>query len=261
MTNICLGPAGLGGNSLDGIGHIRRLKLNCAEVEFTYGVRMSNQLAKEVGKEAKKQNISLSVHGPYYINLGSKEKIKTKQSKQRILDSCERAHHLGAKNVVFHAGFYQGRNKEEVYNIIKEGIIDLQRTIRKNNWDVDLALETTGKKSQFGDLDELLKLRKEVGCSLCVDFAHILAREGKIDLEEVFNKLKLLKYIHSHFSGIEYTANGERRHLITEEKDIIPLAKEILKRKVDITIINESPDPIRDSLKTKKVFERLGYKF
>jgi deoxyribonuclease-4 len=256
---IRLGPAGSGGlGNLDGVKEVRRVGLDAMEVEFTYGVRMSNSEAKKVGELAKKLGVTLSVHAPYYVNLASEEKGKIVASKKRVLDSCERAHHLGASHVVFHPGFYGKRAKEDVYRIIKEAIEDMMGVIKKNKWKkVVLAPETTGKRSQFGDLDELLRLRKEAGCELCVDFAHLLARNGSIDYDEVFDKIRGLRHIHSHFSGIEYTEKGERRHIITEREVIVPLVKRLLKREIDITIINESPDPFGDSLKTKKIVQSL----
>ena len=253
---IKLGPAGSSGlGSLEGIKMVKKLKLQAMEIEFTYGVKMSCEKAKEVGSLAKELGIALSVHAPYYINLASNEKIKVRDSKKRILDSVERAHYLGAKPVVFHGGFYQKRTQEETYRLIKNEIKDLLKTIKKNKWKTTIALETTGKKSQFGSLEELLKLKKETGCEICVDFSHLLARDGKIDYGKTLNRLKKVKHIHAHFSGIEYTDKGERRHIITEEKVIIPFVKELIKKKVDITIINESPDPIGDTLKTKKIAE------
>ena len=257
---INLGTAGTSGLGYEeGLNKVKELGLNSLECEFTYGVKMPNADAKKIGELAKKLSISLSVHAPYYINLASKEKAKIRASKQRILQSCERAHYLGASPVVFHAGFYQGMDKAEVYQIIKESIIDLLKEIKKNSWNTALAPETTGKGSQFGDIDELLRLRKETGCDICVDFAHLKARNnGKIDYDEVFTKLKPLKHIHSHFSGIEWTPKGERRHLITEAKDIKELLNYCLKYQADITIINESPDPFGDCVKSKKILERLS---
>ena len=255
---IKLGPAGSSGlGSIEGIKKVKELGLDAMEIEFTYGVNMSNEKAKEVGNLAKDLNIALSVHAPYYINLASEENIKVRDSKRRILDAAERAHHMGAKYVVFHGGFYQKRTKNETYRLIKKEVKDLVKLIKKNKWKVLLALETTGKKTQFGDLEELLKLKKETGCSICVDFSHLLAREGVIDHAKVLNRLKGLDHIHSHLSGIEYSEKGERRHVITEKKDILPILKELVKRKVDITIINESPDPIGDTLKTKKILSSL----
>lgn len=250
---IRIGPAGSAGlGNEKALEKINELGLNAMEIEFTYGVRMSDSQAKMLGERARELDIALSVHCPYYINLASKENVKIEASKKRILDSCQKAHLLGAGYVVFHAGFYQGRAKKETFDLIKEKIRDLAKAIKKNKWDVVLAPEATGKKSQFGDIDELLRLKKEAGCEFCVDFAHILARDGEIHYDGVFDKLKGMGHIHAHFSGIEYTEKGERRHVLTEKSAIAPLAKKILERKVDITIINESPDPITDSVKMKK---------
>jgi len=255
---VKFGPAGSGTSSIEGLKDVAKLGLDAVEVSFTYGVRMSNAEAKKRGKTAKEKKIDLSVHAPYYINLASVEKEKIEASKKRILRSCERAHHLGAKYIVFHAAFYTKRTKEETYKLVKSAIIEIQKTIKKNKWDVMLAPEITGKASQFGDLDELLKLKKETGCHLTVDFAHLIARNnGVIDYKEVFEKLKPVKHIHAHFSGIEFTAKGERRHLLTTKQDFLPFLKAIKSSKADITIINESPDPIKDSLKSKKLFKDL----
>jgi len=278
---IRIGPAGTGMDAISGLNYIAKLGLTALEVEFTHGVRMSNETAVEVGKLAKQLNIALSIHAPYYINLASKEKKKIEESKKRILDSCERGHNMHAKYVVFHAGFYQERNKEEVFQIIKDEILDLQKKIKQKSWNIILAPETTGKLSQFGDLGELLRLKKETDCHLCIDFAHLKARNnGKIDLKEIFDKIMHIGHIHSHFSGINYTEKGEKNHIpidINEVKvlatEMIKIAKsrrflacsesvfgtdsDIKKRKLDITIINESPDTINDAVKIKEIFEKI----
>lgn len=256
---IRIGPAGFGGNPVAMIESVASYGVAAAEVEFTYGVRMKQEDARTLGKLNKKYNLMLSIHAPYYINLASKEKEKIEASKKRIIDSCDRGRLMGAKYVVFHAGFYQGRDKEEVFQMIKEGIIDIQQIIKKNRWNITLAPETTGKESQFGDIDELIRMKKETGCHLCVDFAHLKARNrGKIDYDEIMNKLKPLGHIHAHFSGIEWTDKGERRHLITPEKEIKELLSYLLKYNIDVTIINESPDSIGDSVKTLKILEDMG---
>ena len=87
---------------------------------------MGIPLAKRVGAEAKKQGIKLSVHAPYYINLASKEKIKIQQSKKRILDSCERMHHMGGGPVVFHPSYFGGQDREKVFQITKEAILNIR---------------------------------------------------------------------------------------------------------------------------------------
>ncbi len=258
-----LGPAGnVEKDILSSIKSLVDLKLECQEVEFVRGVRMGLDLAKEVGKLAKKLGIKLSVHAPYYINLCSKEKEKIEASKIRILDSCERGHYLGAKHIVFHAGYYLDHGEKETFDIIKKEIINMQKVIKKNKWNVLLCPETTGKRTQFGTLDELLRLMKETKCGICVDFSHIYARDnGKIDYKKVFDKLvkAKIKELHCHFSGIEFTEKGERKHLVMEERLVVPLLKELKKRDFEeVTIISESPITFRDSLLMKKVWERLS---
>jgi len=259
---IKIGPGGFGGDAIEGLRIISEKGLTAVEAEFTYGVRMTNAAAKAVGEEAKKLGISLSVHAPYYINLTSDDKKKIIASKKRILDSCERAHWLGAGSkvaVVFHAAYYGKLDKENCYELVKKEILDLRKTIKKNGWNAMLAPETTGKKSQFGTVDELLKLAKETGCWLCVDFAHVKARNNSIDYKELFEKLKssAIKHFPCHFSGIEWTDAGERRHLLTKDSDIKELLSWVKKYNLDMNIINESPDQLGDSVKTARILKSL----
>jgi len=255
---IKIGPAGIGDrkHAPEILEEYNKQGITAAEIPFTYQVWLNKEQATELGKIAKKNKVSLSIHGSYYINLNSKEKAKIEASKKRILKCCEIGHYLGAKCIVFHAGFYQDIGEEKTYENIKVQIKELLAEIKKNKWDVVLCPETTGKASQFGTLDELLKLKKETGCSICVDFAHLKARYvGKIDYPEIMKKLKSQGHIHSHFSGIEYTSKGERRHLVTETKDIKELLSHIQKNKISCTIINESPNTVGDSIKTIKILK------
>jgi deoxyribonuclease-4 len=255
---IKIGPAGSGGlGNLKGIRKVARMKLDCMEVEFTYGVRMSLDDARAVGDLAKEKGIVLSVHAPYYINLASDEKEKIAASKKRILDSCERAAALGARNVVFHAGFYQKKTAPQTYRLIKKSIVEIQKKISKNKWKVILCPEITGKPSQFGSVEELLKLMRETGCGICVDFAHLYARcQGDIDYAGVLKGLP--KKFHAHFSGIEYGPKGERKHLKTTKKFFAPLAEALLKTRREVTLICESPQPHKDAAMMKRVVSALA---
>jgi deoxyribonuclease-4 len=264
---IKLGPAGSPAKStLEGINEIRKLGLQAMEVEFVRGVKMSNTLAKECGEEARKLGIELSVHAPYYINLASEDAKKQQESKQRILDSAERGHHLGAREIVFHPAYFGKGDKENVFQITKEHILDMQETIKKKGWNVMLSPETTGKHSALGSLDETIRLVKETGCSFNIDFAHLYARNyGKINYAEILDKLQSSikpRHIQCHFSGISFTSKGERNHeVLDSHPPFEPLAKEILSRKFDFTIISESPVTWRDSMKMKQIFEKLGHVF
>lgn len=266
MFSIKLGPAGSSGHgTLEGIRFVKEKGLQAMEVEFVRGVHMKNELAKECGKLAKELDIQLSVHAPYYINLVSEDHQKRKDSVKRIMDSCERGHHLGAENIVFHAAYYGKYDKENVSGIVKESILDMQDTIKDKGWDVKLAPEVTGKHSQWGDLDEIVRMVRETKCSMCVDFAHLYARNrGVIDYKKVLDKIETVdpKHVHCHFSNIEYSLKGERKHLVLDGKPLFePLAKEIIRRKLNVTIICESPVTWEDSLKMKGIFEKNGYIF
>jgi len=255
---INIGPAGTGGASEKSFEDIKKLGLDAVEIEFTYSVWMTPAQAKKIKELNKKLGLKLSIHAQYWINLNSKEKAKVEASKKRILKCCEIGHLVGAKYIVFHPAFYSGNTREEAYENVKKQVLDIQKEIKKNKWDVVLCPETTGKVSQFGDLDELIKLKKETGCHLCIDFAHLKAKNlGDIDYNEVAKKIKNLGYIHAHFSGIIWTDRGEKKHVLTKDKDIEELLKILKNHKIDCTIINESPDPMGDSLKTKKILQKI----
>jgi deoxyribonuclease-4 len=254
---IKVGPAGSGGlGNIEGLKKVARMGLDCMEVEFTYGVRMSVADARKVGALAEEKGIVLSVHAPYYINLASDDQAKIIASRKRILDSCERAHALGARCVVFHAGFYQKKTAEQTYDLIHKGISEIQKIIKEKKWKVRLCPEITGKPSQFGSIEEIKRLMKDTGCAITVDFSHLYARQqGKIDYAKVLRKLP--KKFHAHFSGIEYGDKGERKHVVTQKKFFEPLAKELVRRKLDVTLINESPQPYKDAAMMKSVLRNL----
>ncbi|MEK6974575.1 MAG: TIM barrel protein [Nanoarchaeota archaeon] len=261
---IRLGPAGnVEKDTINSLLKIKSLGLNAQEIEFVRQVYMKNDLAKQVGKKAKELDISLSIHAPYFINLASEEKEKVQASKKRILDSCERGHYLNATCVVFHPAYFGKRSKEETYGLVKNEILDIMDTIKKNSWNIKIAPETTGKHSAFGSLDETIRLARETGCYLCIDPAHIYARNnGSIDFKEMLDKLKPLnlKPLHFHFSAIKYSIKGEVSHLTLAEggPKFEPLASELLKRKIDCTIISESPITWQDSLNMKKMLDNLS---
>jgi len=263
---IFLGPAGSpGGKTLGAMKIVRELGLHSMELAFGHGVTMGNETAKEVGRENKKHGVRISIHAPYYINLNSSDRKKVEDSKKRILDTCERAHHIGAKKVVFHSGYYHD-DRKKAYGSICAGIAEVIDAIKRNRWDVELLPETAGRVKQFGDLDEIIQISRETGCSFCVDPAHIFARNnGKIDYEEMFDRLKETKEkdLHFHFSGVAYSEKGEKHHLTLGDggPDFKAFAEELIARKRGATIISESPVTWKDSLAMKKILENLGHSF
>ena len=272
---LLFGTAGVpisskGRSTIDGISRVRELGLDCMELEFVQGVRMGEKTAEEVNAAAAKENIALSVHGPYYINLNAVEKEKIEASIQRIHDSARIGNICSADNIVFHPAFYLKDDHKVVYDRVFNLMKELAARLEDDGIFVTLRPETTGKATQFGDVDELLSISAEIdGVLPCFDFSHVHARDGKHntydEFREIFEKIESalgkegLKTMHCHISGIEYTAKGERNHLILEEsdmnyKDLLKVFKEF---KACGTIICESPNIESDALLMKKTYENL----
>ena len=173
---------------------------------------------------------------------------------------------MDAEAIAVHAAYYGKDSPESSYENIKQACVDIIEHARKNGWDnVKFGLETMGKKSQWGSLDEIIKLSKEIKIIPYIDWAHLFVRNQGINYKDIFDKLKKLrlKKIHSHFEGVKKNSAGEFVDIhtpISDHPPFKPLAEEILKRKIDITIISESPILEKDSLKMKNIFDGLGYR-
>ncbi len=246
---INLGISGIGPvkEAIANLEEFHRLEITACEIAFTYGVYITKKEdAIAIGKKAKELGIKLSIHGPYWINLNSIDKTKIEMSKKRLFKCLEVGTLLGAEKIVFHAGFYAKKDKETAYQIIKQGIIEVMKEAKKNNFTPELAPETMGKVNVFGTIEEVSRLSQETGCSFCIDFAHILARYKNYNFEEV-KKLFPEKNWHIHFSGIEYTDKGEKRHLRVKESEWKTLFDNLPKDK-KMTIICESPEPVLDAI-------------
>ena len=210
---IRLGPGGVPTvsrehSTLGGIQTCRELGLQAMEIEFVRGVKMSIPLAKQVGVLAKELDIRLSIHAPYYINLCNPEKQKA--SMKRILDSCERAHHLGAKVVAFHPGYHKEK-KEEAMEMVVDACERMAKHIGEKGWKVKLGPETTGKLSQIGDIDEAIRqgalIAGKVGSGGDRDLQELL--QPQIDWREV-----LREFIQTTCAGNDYStwARPNRRY-------------------------------------------------
>ena len=271
---IYLGP---GGNcitakdrtTLGSFDRIAELKLNSQEIEFVRKVYLTEKTAPEIANKAKGLGISLTAHAPYAINMCSNSKAVVEASKRMILETLKISEIIGAGCAAAHIAYYSGLKPEEALETLKRNVEDVLDKMRQEGIkNVKLGIETMAKESQFGTLDEVIRFCKEVKVIPYIDWCHIFVRNnGRIDYNEIFEKLKVLKleHIYSHFSNCKYNVNAKKFvdvHIpINSHPPFEPLAKEILKRKIDITIISESPILEKDSLKMKVTFEKLDYKF
>ena len=259
FMKIKFGPAGLGGvkEAEKVLDEYHKQGLKACEVAFTYSVYIKDKEdAIRIGKKAKKLGIVLSIHASYFVNLNSAEKEKIEATKRRILDCCKVGEWLGVKTVVFHPGYYtKNESREKAYDVIKSGIIKIMKEIKKKNLKIKIAPETMGKINVFGSVEEIARLVRETGCDFCIDFAHILARDKKVDYEKL-KKLFPQKQWHCHFSGIVYGEKGERHHRSTKKSEWQKLLKNLPKDK-EIVMINESPTMLDDSLEGLKLARKM----
>lgn len=251
--SIRFGPAGLGSivKSVETLKTLHKEGLRACEIAFVHGPYIKkDEDARMIGNAARKLDIRLSIHAPYYVNLGSDDEVKREASIKRILDCCRIGELLGAATVVFHPGYY-GTDRVKAQKAILSSVREMQNVKEKYGWKVKLAPETMGKVNVFGSIEEVSQLVGETQCGFCIDFAHILARDKSVNYAKV-NELFPGKEWHVHFSGIVYGEKGEKHHKPTEKKEWRELLENLPKDR-EITIINESPECVSDSIEGLKI--------
>src|SRR3989304_7477250 len=139
-------------SSQDGVARVAELGLGCMEVEFVRRVGMGDATARQVREAAERLGVQLSVHGPYYINLNSKDPAKLAASRERILQAARVGAWCGARNIVFHAAYYHDDAPDQVYARVKQQLAELTAQFRAEGVAVVLRPEVCGQLSEFGTL-------------------------------------------------------------------------------------------------------------
>ncbi len=267
---IYFGPAGVpppAGSTEEGVRLVGSLGLNALEVEFVRGVRMKPDEARRVGRTATEAGVRLSAHAPYYINLNSRDRDIVERSKEHILLTIERAHDLGARIVVVHAGFYSEMPSGAATGIIADGVAEVRERADAAGWsDVVLGLETMGRLASWGTLREMERVCARVrNVQPVVDFAHLHARgRGSLrtaaDFDSVLSRYDRFgaPFLHAHFTGIEWGPRGEKRHIgVSAASPDFSLLAPLLRRKgYDIALVCESPLLEKDALLMKDIYEK-----
>lgn len=248
-----------------GIAFLKTAGLDAMELPFVRNVNVTAKNKDEILHEKLDKDFYLSAHGSYFINLNADEPEMQQQSLERIIKGAEALKSVGGRSLVFHPGFYLNDSPETTYATIKENLMKLP------DLGVAYRLETTGKPTQFGSLDELIALCNEVPtCKLCVDFAHIHARGGGSlktydDFAAILAKIQDksgkegLLDMHIHLSGINYGAKGEKNHVSFAESDFnyTDCLRALKDYNVKGCIICESPILEKDAALLKETYERL----
>ncbi|MEW6055861.1 MAG: TIM barrel protein [Bdellovibrionota bacterium] len=253
---------------------VKEIGLDCLELEFAHGVRMRDETAEEISKTARKLGVILTAHAPYYINLNAKEQDKIDASINRLLQTARLAGLCGAYSMTFHAAFYMKDDPKTVFDIVKKYLKQITERLVDEENGIHLRPELTGRKSQFGTLEELCELSQEVRQVYpCLDFSHNQARvDGEANnynhFSEVFERYKkalgkgALSQMHIHVAGVQYGPKGEIKHLSLKEsnfnyKDFLKACKDF---NVRGAVICESPELENDALLLKKTYAQLSGK-
>ena len=281
MEYALFGPGGNGDwfykegykSSLDAPKFVAEVGLDAYEYEAGNGLAAGEATLSAIGKAAKERGVKLSFHTPYFISLSGIEEEKRLKSLSYIDQSIWAAELLGADTIVIHSGSAAKISREEAMALSKD---TLARAAEKfYGTSVSLGIETMGKRNQLGTLEEVIEQCKVSPMfAPVVDFGHLYARElGQAflsvdDYRRVFSTIgeqlgdSYAKHLHCHFSQIEYTAAGEKRHLTFGNglfgPAFEPLAEAIVKEGVCPRIICESAGTqAEDALYMKQTYRNL----
>ena len=277
------GPAGKpvgmkSGDYVKAVEYVAKEGLDAMEYEAVRGVRISESKARAIGEAAKRYDVLLSMHAPYYVNFASPEEQTIKKSQERLIAAVRASYWMSAYAVVFHPGYYKGNSSREealrrTIESLKPVIEWMKQESVKGVW---IAPETTGKSSQVGDVDEVIAICRELDMARpAVDWAHLHARsEGSFpasedDVIKVIEKIErelgswAVKPLHTHFSRIEYGKGGEREHHTLAEEDYGPdwriVCRAYKETGIQGVIISESPILDKDALVMKRICRKEGY--
>ncbi len=234
--------------------------------------QIRQELAEKLGAAARENDVRLSLHGSYFINLSGKKDV-VEASKRRLIASATAADWMGAYVMVFHTGFYGRLDKEFAFKTCLNALKEVNAEMRSLGLKVKLGPETMGRKFQVGSLDEILTLNQEIeDTQLVVDWAHLYAlHQGALKKTEDFRAIaekieqrlgtEAMRSMHCHFSKIEFNAQGEKKHHpLDEEKygpDFRMLSEVIADFQMHPTMICESPLLDVDARKMKEILQEI----
>ena len=185
---------------------LEEMSLDGMELEFVHGVRMSDETRTLVKTATKEKKLILTAHAPFYVNLNAREEEKVDASVQRVFETALAGRDTGAFSITFHAAYYLGQDKEVVYNQVKTQISRIVELMEKENFKIWIRPETTGKGTQWGDLDEVIRLSKDFENIVlpCIDFSHLHARSaGEYNTYDEFSYI--LESIAKKSGGLHWT--------------------------------------------------------
>ncbi|HSB67095.1 MAG TPA: TIM barrel protein [Anaerolineales bacterium] len=220
------------GGSVGSILRLKELGLNALELGWVRAVRVTEQTCAAIKSTAGEQDVLISIHAPYFINLNASDE-EWINSRKRLMDAAIYGNLAGATDIIFHPGSYFEKPPSDVVPIAITRLEGCLQELRSAGNKVVLRPETMGKSAMLGSIEDTLAMAKALsGVEPCVDFAHLHARpgDGSINTYDEFAKIlelygktlgeASLSRMHIHLSGIQYGDKGEKEHLPLKESDL-----------------------------------------
>jgi len=260
------------GGSVGAVMHIRALGLSALELGWVRSVRVSEETCTAIKETMAEQDVAISVHAPYFINLNANEEEWPK-SRKRLMDAAHFGNLAGATDIIFHPGSYFEQPPAEVLKVAIPRLAGCVDELRSAANPVILRPEMMGKSAMLGSAEDTFEMSKAIkGVQPCIDFAHLHARPGDGSmntydewarmLEAYGNTLGnfTLKALSIHLSGIEYGPKGEKEHLPIPESDLDldAILKALKAFDCGGRMLIESPAMEEDALLVKKQWEELN---
>lgn len=244
------------------------------EYSFGRGFTMGLETAKVLGEEAYKNNVSISLHAPYYINFANENDEMAKKSFDYVKRGMEYLKIMGGKKYVVHLASCGKQDRQHALLLTEKRLDECLKIIYDNNLDSvgKICPETMGKYLQIGTYEEIVGFcKKDPILVPTYDFGHIncILQGGLItadDYRRIFdysiNQLgfEKVKNCHIHFSKIEYTEKGEVKHLNLDDSkygpEFAPLACVLKEYNLTPTVICESKERMmEDAIKLKEIYD------
>jgi deoxyribonuclease-4 len=256
------------GGSVGAILRLKELGLDALELGWVRAVRVTEETCTVIHSTSSEQDVSISIHAPYFINLNASDE-EWVNSRKRLMDSAKYGNLAGATDIVFHPGSYFGNPPSEVLPIAIQRLQGCIEELRLTGNKVILRPETMGKSAMLGSLEDTLAMAKALpGVVPCIDIAHLHARpgDGSINTYDEFSHIlelytktlgePALKHLHIHLSGIHYGEKGEKEHLPLKESDLnlTELFQALAVFKCQGRILCESPIMEEDALYMKELW-------
>ena len=263
-------------NSLDIPAYTAEMGLDAFEYQCGHGVRLGLEKAARMAAEAAARDLVFSVHAPYYISMSSLEEDKRLNSVHYLLQSAAVCKALGGRRIVFHPGSCGKQSREAALEKALDTMRRAQEALDEAGYsDMTLCPETMGKIGQLGTLDEVLALcRVDARITPCIDFGHLNARtlggiQTKADYAAILDRLEealgdeRARRFHVHFSRIEFSKGGEKRHWTFAQTQFgpepAPLLELLAERKLAPVMICESAGTqAEDARWMKEVWQNLS---